>query len=50
MDFSPVNLLLVLLAAGIGVAVPVIYIFLGFSAVRLLRDIRDALRAQQHSC
>jgi hypothetical protein len=49
MDISPVHLLLMVIVVGIGVAVPVVYLFLGFSAVRLLRDIRDALRAQQHS-
>lgn len=49
MDISPLHLVLALIAVGVGVAVPVIYIFLGFYAVRLLRDIRDALRAQQHS-
>jgi hypothetical protein len=49
MGLFPVHLLLSLIAVGIGVAVPVVYIFLGFSAVRLLREIRDALRAQQQS-
>jgi len=49
MDVSPVHLLLLLIAAGVGIGIPVIYLFLGISAVRLLRDIRDALRAQQHS-
>ena len=49
MDISPVHLVLVLIAAGVGIAVPVIYIFLGFSAIRLLRDIRDTLRQQQRS-
>jgi hypothetical protein len=43
------HLVLVVLAVGIAVAIPVIYIFLGFSAVRLLRDIRDILRQQQRS-
>ena len=40
---------LVVFALGIAIAVPVIYIFLGFSAVRLLRDIRDSLRQQQRA-
>jgi hypothetical protein len=49
MDISPVNLLVGLMAVGLGVAVPVVYIFLGFSALRYLREIRDALRAQRQS-
>ncbi|MDE3135975.1 MAG: hypothetical protein KGL59_05350 [Acidobacteriota bacterium] len=49
MDISPLHLLLLVMVVGAGVVVPVVYIFLGFSAVRLLREIRDALRAQQLS-
>jgi hypothetical protein len=49
MGMSLVQLVLGLIVAGVGVAVPVICIFLGFSAVRLLRDIRDSLREQQRS-
>jgi hypothetical protein len=49
MGIPLVHLLLILIAAGISIAVPVIFFFLGFSAVRLLRDIRDTLHAQQRS-
>jgi hypothetical protein len=44
MDISIVQLVLLVIAMRFAVAVPVIYIVLGFSAVRILRDIRDIPR------
>lgn len=49
MDISPVHLVLLVIVMGFAVAIPVAYIFLGFAAVRLLRDIRDTLREKQHA-
>jgi hypothetical protein len=47
LDINPLHFVFVVIAMGFAVAIPVIYIFLGFSAVRLLRDIRDTLREKQ---
>jgi hypothetical protein len=49
MDVNPMHLVLLVIAMGFAVAIPVIYIFLGFAAVRLLRDIRDTLREKQRA-
>lgn len=47
MDISGWHIVIMLIALLFAVAIPIICIVLGFSAVRLLRDIRDTLREKQ---
>lgn len=49
MDISATRIVLMLISLAIVLAVPTIFIVLGFSALRLLRDIRDTLREKQNA-